>query len=125
MKNQLRLPILLCAVMLSAGCAGMQEQKTAVIELEGNPTTGYTWVYTMSPRGIISEISNEYIPDSSGEKLVGAGGKFVFTFEAISKGTAEIFFSYLRIWEEGKAPIRTAVYKATVDERKNLILTQE
>ena len=103
----------------------MQEQKTAVIELEGNPTTGYTWVCSISPEGIVREVSNKYIPNNTNEKIVGSGGKFVFTFEAMSEGEAELVFSYLRIWEEAIPPIDTVIYRAIVDNKNNLILTKK
>ena len=114
--------ILTFIVALSFGCSGTQEQKTATIELEGNPTTGYTWVYTMSPEGIVHEVSNQYTASKTGERVVGSGGKFVFTFEAIAEGEAELVFSYLRPWEEGIPPVEAVIYKAIVDDRNNLTL---
>ena len=119
---------LLFVAMLISGCTGMQEQKqeqkTVVIELEGNPTTGYTWVCAISPEGVAVEISKEYIPKENNENLVGSGGTFFFTFEAIAEGTAVLTFSYLRTWEEGVPAIKTETYKAVVDSKLNLILTQ-
>ena len=125
MKKQLGFLILLYIGMFSFGCVGMQEQKTATIELEGNPTTGYTWIYTMSPEGIVREISNNYIPDKTNKEIVGSGGKFVFTFEAISSGVTELAFSYLRVWEEGTPPIKAVIYKAVVDDKNNLTITRK
>jgi predicted secreted protein len=88
-------------------------------------TTGYTWVYTMSPENIIREKSNEYIQTNTGGNIVGAGGTFVFTFESISKGETELVFSYLRVWENDIPAIDTKVYRAIVDEKNNLTLLQE
>ena len=129
MKKYQRFIILLCMAMVSFGCAGMQEQKQdkkiATITLEGNRTTGFSWVYTLSPDGIVREVSNEYIADTTDKKVVGSGGNFVFSFEAIAAGEAELVFSYLRTWEQNTPPAQIVIYKATVDDKNNLTLTQQ
>jgi len=123
MKKGLCLLVFLCIIalsFLSFGCSTEQGQKTATIELEGNATTGYSWVYTMSPEGVIRELSNEYIPDKTNDGTVGSGGKYIFTFEAVSGGEAELVFSYLRTWETGVPPLKTVTYKAIVDNKHYL-----
>ena len=47
-------------------------QKTGQISLEGNPTTGCSWEYSIKTNGIIKEDSNEYKPENT--RLVGSGG---------------------------------------------------
>ena len=116
---------LLCIAMLGLGCSGSQEQKTATIELEGNPSTGYTWVYTVSQEGVVREVSNEYIPDKHADGRVGSGGRFIFTFDALTTGEAKLTFSYLRIWEEDTPPVNTVVYRAVVDGNNRLTLARE
>ena len=130
MKNQPVVLITLCMALLLFGCAGIQGQtqgkNTAAITLEGNPTTGYSWVYTLStlsPQAVIREVSKEYIPNTSDKNIVGSGGKFVFTFEAIAAGEADIIFSYRRAWEENTAPVKTISYRAMADNKNNLTLT--
>ena len=103
--------------LFAPGCTQARVKNTAVVELEGNPSTGYTWVYTVSPQGIVREVSNTYIANQTEDNRVGSGGKFIFTFEAIAEGEAEIVFSYLRVWEEDVPPVRTVIYKAIVDGR--------
>ena len=129
MKNQAGNFILLCLVVLLSGCAGIQGQKqsknTATVTLEGNPTTGYTWVYTLPPETVIREVSHEYIADTSDKNMVGSGGKFIFTFEAIAAGEADIIFSYRRSWEENTAPEKTIIYRAIVDPKNTLTLTPQ
>jgi len=128
MKKNLCLFVFLCVTalsLLSLGCSMAQEQKTATIELEANATTGYTWVYTMSPENVIRLVSNEYVPDKTNEGITGAGGKQVFTFEAIAEGEAELVFSYLREWETGVPPLKTVTYKAVVDKKNNLTLMKK
>ena len=116
--------LLLCSAILFWGCSTMQDQKTQTIKLEGNPTTGYEWIYTMSPEGVVREVSHDYIPDANSGNLVGSGGTFVFTFEAIAEGEAVLVFSYLRKWESVPA-LETVIYKAIVDDKNNLTLKQE
>ena len=117
--------MLLCGGIVLFGCSSVQGgQKTGTIELEGNPTTGFTWVYTMSPEGVVREVSNEYIQNKNDQNLVGGGGKFVFVFEAVATGEADLVFSYLRVWEEGIPPVQTVSYKAIVDDEINLTLTK-
>ena len=127
MKNRRALPLLFIAI-LSFGCAGTRGTieaaiKTVSIEMEGNPTTGHLWVYDMSPLGVLREISSDFIPDATEGNRVGVGGKFLFTFEAIAAGEAELVFSYRRPWEENTPASRTVTYKAIVDDRLNLVLT--
>ena len=121
----------LCIAFFSVACTGVQIENNAaqmkniaVIEMEGNPTTGYSWVYKMSPENIIREVSNTYIADQTQNNRVGSGGKFVFTFEAVTRGEAELVFSYLRPWEEGIPPVQTVTFNAIVDDNNNLTLSQ-
>jgi len=128
MKKSLCLFVFLRVIalsFLSLGCSTAQEQKTATIELEANATTGYTWVYTMTPENIIRLVSNEYIPDKNNEGIAGGGGKQIFTFEAIAEGEAELVFSYLKEWETGVPPLKTVTYKAIVDNKNNLTLMKK
>ena len=113
-----------CFLGLAAGCTqGGQTpaQNTATVELAGNPTTGYTWVSEIVPDGVVREVSCEFLQDSAPQGTTGVGGTFVFTFEAVAAGEAEITFSYLREWEDVPA-VNTAIYKATVDAGGNLKL---
>ena len=128
MKKSLCLFVFLCVTalsLLSLGCSMAQEQKTAKVELDANATTGYTWVCTITPDGVIHEVSSEYIPDKNNEGITGAGGKQIFTFEAIAEGEAELVFSYLREWETGIPPLKTVTYKAIVDNKNNLTLMKK
>ena len=117
--------LLICIAALGLGCSATQKQKTATVELTGNPTTGYTWVYTMSPEGVVAEVSNEYIADKTNGAVVGSGGKFIFTFEALTAGEAELVFSYLRVWEKNIPAVETTVYRVIVDDKNGLTLTKE
>ena len=118
MKKAIILPVVIAlAVVLLGGCSG---SKQATIELEGNPTTGYTWTYTMTPGGIVKEVSSTYEEDNSaGEDMAGVGGKFIFVFEGENAGNTTLNFEYKREWEE-EAPIETATYELSVDNGGNV-----
>ena len=118
MRKKLYFIALLCLSFFYLGCSSMPEQNTATIELAGNPTTGYTWVYTMSPEGIVREVSNDYIVDRA--DLIGSGGKFIYVFESITEGVTELIFSYLRVWEVDIPAVETLIYNAIVDGNNNL-----
>jgi inhibitor of cysteine peptidase len=102
--------------------AGREREKRITIELAGNPTTGYSWTYTMDREGIVREISAEYRRASDSgdaaetpEGSVGRGGVFVFGFEGLKPGTVALRFTYARPWEEGVEPAETRTYVLTVN----------
>jgi predicted secreted protein len=124
MKKHLGLLLVLCAAMLALGCSEAQDSM-ATIKLEANATTGYTWVYAMTPEGVVREVSNEYIPDNNPTNMSGVGGKHVFTFEAISAGEAELVFSYIRPSEQDVPAEKTVTYKAVVNDKNYLSLKRK
>jgi len=135
MKKQLIIMALLTSIVgLLVGCTGgsaqnddthanpAQNPRAAVVELEGNMTTGYTWIVDgIVPDGVVKEVGSDYVTDEAPENMVGVGGTFMFTFESIAPGEAEVTFLYLREWEDEEYPER-AVYRATVDEEGTLTM---
>ena len=121
------LAIAVCSVALAVGCIGCFDREPvippnqAIVKLKGNVTTGYAWTCTISPDGVVRELSNIYTQDEEREPVPGTGGTNVFTFEAIAEGEAEITFSYERDWEDIPA-LEEVVYKAIVDADGNLTL---
>ena len=114
--------VALCVAMLF-GCA-QETQKEYTIELEGNPTTGYTWEYTVEPDGILKEVSGEYVADETDENTAGAGGKYVYVLDGVKEGEATLEFSYVRDWEEEEEP-ETRVFVLTVDADGNITGTEK
>ena len=127
--------LLICTAVLAGGCVfnlfdketketpmtESDSQSNATIILEGNPTTGYEWFFTISPEGVVILSSADYVVDNPDAD--GSGGTYFFTFEPVSPGKAEITFEYYRDWEDDP-PLDTEVYQATVDEELNLTLTK-
>jgi predicted secreted protein len=108
----------LISFLLFCGCAGIS--KTAKIEMRGNPSVGDSYECTVAPEGIVREVSHKYKSDAK-PLVVGAGGTFMWTFEAIAAGEAEIVV-YNRF--RGGKPEKAVTYKAVVDSGNNLTLTE-
>ena len=66
-----------------------------VIELRGNPTTGYVWQADVDAR-YLELTGKEFERESA---AIGAGGREVFHFRAREAGRTEIVFAYGRPWE--------------------------
>ena len=74
------------------------------VELQGNPTTGYTWKEESKEEPLLTPLVEEYATSST---LCGAGGTFSFTATAVLKGESHLHFVYLRPWETDSAPEKT------------------
>jgi inhibitor of cysteine peptidase len=67
------------------------------ITLKSNPTSGYGWIPTFN-KYIIDLTAHEFQPTSP--RFIGNSGKDIFTFKAISYGSAILKMFYRRSWEE-------------------------
>jgi tetratricopeptide (TPR) repeat protein len=109
----LTIAVVFSAALVFAGCAS-----TVKIEFEGNESVGDRWSCRISPEGVVRLVSdkfNIYLP------FPGMGGKFVFKFEAIAEGEAEILLThYFR-----GTPRGVIIYKTVVDKGKKLILNED
>jgi inhibitor of cysteine peptidase len=82
------------------------------IELDGNPTTGYSWQLSAPPGAQVTLIDSDFTP--TGPQQAGTGGVQRFTFEATATGTTSLAFAYVRPWETGVAPADTASFPVKV-----------
>jgi inhibitor of cysteine peptidase len=79
---------------------------TLVVSLEGNPSTGYTWVTKDLPRFLSQEGEPAFTKtDSSG--AVGAPGMVDTTFKATAAGSGDLVLEYKRPWETTATPAKT------------------
>ena len=69
---------------------------TFTIQLQENPTTGYSWNLSL-PVGITLS-RDEYTPSATGEGIVGAGGVRSFTLAADEPGGWNVTAEYRRPW---------------------------
>jgi predicted secreted protein len=83
------------------------------ITVESNRSTGYQWRLARPlDQKVVKLIGSGY--RSPEVKLPGAGGKEIWTFEAVAPGRTEIAMQYVRPWEKGVPPARTAKFAVVV-----------
>ena len=68
-----------------------------VIELRGNPSTGYGWEVLEPEDPHCRLLSEAFHPHSD---LIGATGAYRFTFEATKAGAETLQMVYARSWED-------------------------
>jgi inhibitor of cysteine peptidase len=71
-----------------------------VVELPGNPSTGYTWMVTSLP-SVLATAGEPAFSSESASGVVGAGGTISTTFNATGAGTGRLEMGYSRPWETG------------------------
>ena len=69
-----------------------------LVALEGNATTGYEWTNTLTYEFAVLRETEEraFRPDSD---LIGAGGVFLFRYEAVDVGPQAFRYAHQRPWE--------------------------
>jgi inhibitor of cysteine peptidase len=83
------------------------------IELEGNPTTGYTWSINQMESSMLSQIGDaEFQPESP---KMGAPGRQIFHFKCEQTGTTELHLIYHRPWEKDTAPADSFYVTVVID----------
>lgn len=84
------------------------------LTLESNRTTGYQWQLAGTPdESVVKLVGSRY--ELADTKLIGAGGREVWTFKAVGKGKAEIGLKYVRPWEKDVPPVKEAVFTVVVE----------
>lgn len=86
----------------ATGAIRVAADEVFVIELRGNPTTGYVWQADVDTRYL--ELTEKGFELESA--AIGAGGREVFRFRAREVGRTEILFAYRRPWEESARDTR-------------------
>nr|WP_242693934.1 protease inhibitor I42 family protein [Proteiniclasticum aestuarii] len=92
------------------------EGKALIIELEENPTTGFSWSYTISDTDVIHLVEDVYTEDSEDPEVVGGGGMHQYKFEGLSAGEATIIFDYFKSWEGEETAEDHVEYTVIVNE---------
>lgn len=103
----------LCIAVGFAACA-KQQSKSYMIQLPGNPTTGYEWAVEQYTEGIVSVGESTYQADQSenqtDEQIVGGGGTYSFEVGGLAPGEATVELRYYRSWEGSQNAIQIATY---------------
>ncbi len=83
------------------------------IELEANPTTGYSWELGPVPDGL-RLVSSDF--DEPGGSLVGAAGTQVFVFDVVGPGDGILRFEYVRVFDDPVIAAQIVEYTVTISE---------
>lgn len=124
-----KLTVLMFFCVIFAGCSSKKieaenpsEIEKADIILSGNPTTGYTWEYTIEDESVI-EI-NENIVYLGKDGIVGAPSSFNYKILPKKTGETKIHFIYHRPWEEDSV-IQKKDYKIVVSNKMEVTVQEE
>jgi inhibitor of cysteine peptidase len=79
-----------------------------VVELEGNPSTGFTWEPADLDTSMLQQIG-EIRFKSGNPGLVGAGGMLTLTYKILKVGTTTLTLVYHRPWETNVEPQSTFI----------------
>ena len=95
--------LVLCLLSLFFVCCKSAEftAREKNLELEGNPTTGYTWMYKVGDDSIIQVDEDVTYLGKNG--IVGAPSLFTYTIKSKRPGNTNLTFEYKRPWEEKAA----------------------
>jgi inhibitor of cysteine peptidase len=104
MSPLLSITALSIAILLPGAACSAEEIIVPVgssypLELEGNPSTGYSWRLdaAKSENAAIVEVENRgYVP--GGGDRVGAPAPYRFQITGIEEGSATLVFEYLQVW---------------------------
>ncbi len=129
--------VLFVACTLFAGCTGTGEEvvsdtyvftqdndgKTVIVKpsstievkLAGNPTTGFSWSADGDGLTVVGDPNGTYVMDEAEPGMVGVGGTFTFTYEAVTDGTYMITAGYARPWETDVEPTEEFILTVIVD----------
>ncbi len=80
----------------NGGTVALAVGETLVVQLAGNPTTGYEWTIATIDAAFLQALGSTYAADSD---ALGAGGTYTFRFRAMQAGTTTLALAYRRAWE--------------------------
>jgi inhibitor of cysteine peptidase len=83
------------------------------VELEANPTTGYSWELGPLPDGL-QLVSSEF--EEPGGSLVGAPGMQLFVFDVVGPGSGILRFEYVRVFDDPVIAEQIVEYVLTIEE---------
>ena len=117
---------LLSALLLMLSCAmaeSLDADHAAMLSLDANPSTGYSWVGVVLGGDAVQldSAKGTFIPDDQTGTLSGAGGQTQYAVTAVKPGSSILTFDYRRSWED--TALEQRVYLAVVDQELHLSLT--
>jgi predicted secreted protein len=104
----------------------VKNNETFTVELEGNPTTGYSWLLVneeeIAASGIVEKVKEDYVEDGHDEEMDGVSGNFVFEFkvnDACGKELPKLSFVYKQPWNEDDKDAEKAEYTLVLKDTCN------
>jgi inhibitor of cysteine peptidase len=89
------------------------------ISLEGNLTTGYSWIRKDSRSDVVQVVGEvKYEPDAHAPGMTGAGGLFTAKYRAVKVGQATVELEYRRPWEKAEKRTNDGMFRVTFDVKK-------
>lgn len=76
--------------------------------LSGNPTTGYTWNVESAGAPVLRQMGEPvYRADSDDPEIAGSGGTYIWKFEVVAAGAADLKLVYRQSWDLSSPPEET------------------
>lgn len=127
-RKALSLAALIVVLFLMNGCASKKTKLTVVdnngqvdlkvgdsivVELDGNPSTGYTWTAKDLDTSMFQQVGDPEFK-SGNPGLIGSGGSLTLTFKTLKAGTTALTLVYHRPWETDVKPQDTFTVSVVV-----------
>lgn len=94
-----------CADTVDPKTAELKVGETQVLELNGNPTTGFRWMLAEAlPADSPVSVEIAYESAASRKPLCGLGGVFKVHYTGVKPGEATVILMYARPWEKDAYP---------------------
>lgn len=108
--------LLIIILIIMTGCK--QNVEGYIIKLYSNPSTGYSWEYTLSDENII-EVSYIYDDSNCAKNIVGCGGQNIYTIKPLKPGKVKLELVYKSVNNDKIE----ATYEITVNEDMSITET--
>lgn len=96
------------------------DDRTLMFILPANPTTGMNWSYTGDDSGVVSLMSEDYVPEFA--DLEGAGGHTSYLFRVENSGKTLLLFNYSSMWDPYAPAEHSYTAEVIVDQNMEISL---
>jgi len=121
MKMRFILSVLISVLLISCSSSKTFKSHSDSIQLKGNPTTGYSWYYTIDDESLVSIEENvEYL---GADGVCGAPSMFTYTINSLKEGETTLHFVYKRHWEKD-SEIDFKDYLINIDSSGTIKITE-
>lgn len=91
-----------------------QPGQLLILNLPGNPTTGYRWNLVEATQGVLESLGPEVF-HSPQDEVIGGEGTSTWRFQVTGAGAGRLYLTYARPWETSVEP--TAQFDCRVEAR--------